>query len=61
MFSRWRKEPDLDTLARMLRYAYVRCRENGMSEKDALLYCAEAEAQYRWVASIRRLPGEDMA
>ena len=59
MFKGWRKEPDLDTLARMLRYAYVRCRKNGMSEKDALLYCAEAEAQHRWVESVRRLPGEE--
>lgn len=60
MLSRWRKPPTHEVLARSLRYAYARARKHGMSEQDALLYCAEAEAQHRWLESVRRLPGEDM-
>ena len=55
---RFRREPSHDTLTRQLRYAYVRARKAGLSDRELADTVRHAELDYRWVAQLERMPNE---
>ena len=55
-----RKHPDNETLMLMFKHAYLRARKAGIPQDYLGLVLKDAEQQFRLVAELQQLPGEDM-